>query len=78
MALQRAAWRQSDSVCQSLFLNPNDWRALQKLNAIKTPNKLQIGQIVRVPLVMVKQAAAPAEVVLLSCQAGILNADKVM
>ena len=60
------------------LLNPNDWRALQKLNAIKNPNKLQIGQVIRVPLVLVKQAAAPAEVVLVSGQAGILNADKVM
>ena len=60
------------------LLNPNDWRVLQKLNAIKNPNKLQIGQVVRVPLMLVKQAPAPAEVVLVSGQAGVVNADKVM
>ncbi len=80
-----AEWRYSarpgDNLIQfanRYLLNPNDWRALQKLNAIKNPNKLQIGQVIRVPLVLVKQAAAPAEVVLVSGQAGILNADKVM
>ena len=56
------------------LLNPNDWRVLQTLNAIKNPKKLQIGQIVRVPLVLVKQAPAPAEVLLVSGKAGILNA----
>ena len=60
------------------LLNPDDWRVLQKLNAIKNPKKLQIGQVVRVPLMLVKQAAAPAEVVLVSGQAGLLNADKTM
>lgn len=60
------------------LLNPDDWRVLQALNHIKNPKKLQIGQIVRVPLALVKQAPAPAEVVLVSGQAGLLNADKVM
>ena len=60
------------------LLNPDDWRVLQKLNTIKNPKKLQVGQIIRVPLILVKQGPAPAEVVLVSGQAGILNADKVM
>ncbi|MBC7756108.1 MAG: FecR domain-containing protein [Bdellovibrio sp.] len=60
------------------LLNPDDWRVLQKLNAIKNPKKLQVGQIVRVPLMLVKQAPAPAEVVLVSGQVAIINADKAM
>ncbi len=60
------------------LINPDDWRVLQKLNAIKNPKKLQIGQVIRVPLMLVKRGPASAEVVLVSGQAGILNADKVM
>ena len=80
-----AEWRYSarpgDNLIQfanRYLLNPNDWQVLQKLNAIKNPKKLQIGQVIRVPLMLVKQAAAPAEVVLVSGQAGLLNADKTM
>ena len=60
------------------LLNPNDWRALQKLNAIKNPEKLQIGQVIRVPLMLVKQGPAAAEVALVSGQAGLLNVEGVM
>ena len=58
------------------LLNPNDWRVLQKLNAIKNPEKLQIGQVIRVPLALVKQTPAPVEVILVSGQAGLVKADK--
>ena len=58
------------------LINPDDWVILQKLNQIKNPKKMQLGQIVRVPLSLVKQLPAPAEVALSSGQAGILKADK--
>ena len=60
------------------LLNPDDWHVLQKLNAIKNPKKLQVGQVIRVPLILVKQVPAPAEVALVSGQAGVLNAEGVM
>jgi hypothetical protein len=58
------------------LINPDDWVALQKLNNIKNPNRMRAGQIVRVPLALVKQLPAPAEVALSSGKAGILKADK--
>ena len=58
------------------LINPDDWRVLQKLNKIKNPQRMQLGQILRVPLHLVKQLAAPAEIVLATGQAGILKADK--
>lgn len=57
------------------LINADDWRALQKLNQIKNPHRLRPGQILRVPLHLVKQLPAPAEVVLSSGKAGILKAD---
>ena len=60
------------------LINPDDWRVLQKLNAIKNPKNLQIGQVIRVPLMLVKQGPAAAEVALVSGQAGLLNAEGVM
>jgi hypothetical protein len=58
------------------LINPDDWRVLQKLNKIKNPHHMQLGQILRVPLALVKQVPAPAEVVLATGQAGILKTDK--
>ena len=58
------------------LINPDDWRVLQTLNKIKNPQRMQLGQVLRVPLNLLKQLPAPAEVVLTSGQAGILLADK--
>ncbi len=57
------------------LINPDDWKVLQKLNNIKNPYRMQLGQVIRVPLNLVKQIAAPAEIVLASGNAGILMAD---
>ena len=57
------------------LINPDDWRLLQKLNQIKNPYRMQMGYMLRVPLHLVKQLPAPAEVVLVSGQAGILKID---
>jgi hypothetical protein len=61
---------------QRYLINPDDWQVLQRLNNIKNPRRMRLGQIVRVPLTLVKQLPAPAEVVLATGQAGILKADK--
>ena len=58
------------------LINPDDWHVLQKLNNIKNPQQMQLGKVLRVPLSLVKQSPAPAEIVLASGQAGILKADK--
>ena len=58
------------------LINPDNWLVLQKLNHIKNPRHMQLGKILRVPLSLVKQLPAPAEIVMVSGQAGILKADK--
>ncbi len=61
---------------QRYLINPDDWRVLQRLNKIRDPKHMPIGQVVRVPLDLVKQLPAPAEVALATGQAGILKSDK--
>ena len=58
------------------LINPDDWLVLQKLNNIKNPRHMQLGMFLRVPLSLVKQSPAPAEIIMVSGQAGILKADK--
>lgn len=77
-----AEWRYSARPGDSLIrfakqhlINPDDWRTLQILNKISTPHRMRAGQIIRVPLHLVKQLPAPAEVSLSSGNAGILKAD---
>jgi hypothetical protein len=48
------------------LLDPNDWRKLQTLNRIKNPNRMQLGSVVRVPLNMLKQRPASAEIIAIS------------
>ena len=57
------------------LINPDDWHVLQKLNQIKKPYRIKTGQMLRVPLHLVKQLPTPAEVALVSGQAGILKTD---
>ena len=58
------------------LINPDDWRILQKLNRIKDPYRMPVGSKMRVPLRLVKQGPASAEVILASGAAYILSADK--
>ncbi len=81
-ASNQAEWQYSvrpgDNLIQfanRYLINPDDWRALQVLNQIKNPKRMQTGQLIRVPLALLKQVPASAEVVLASGQAGILRAD---
>ena len=60
---------------QRYLINPDDWRVLQNLNHIKNPAHMPLGSILRVPLNLVKQNPASAEVTLASGQANIVNAD---
>lgn len=82
IASNEAEWRYSVRPGDSLIrfaeqhlINPNDWRTLQTLNKITTPHRMRAGQIIRVPLHLVKQLPAPAEVSLSSGNAGVLKAD---
>ena len=57
------------------LVNPDDWPVLQRLNHIKAPTRMMSGSVLRVPLNLVKQGAAAAQVVLASGQASIVQAD---
>ena len=57
------------------LLNPDDWHTLQNLNHIKNPYRMPIGSMLRVPLILMKQVPASAEVALATGKVGILNAD---
>lgn len=48
------------------LINADDWKALQRLNHIRNPYRLVIGSVVSMPLDLVKQSAASAEVVFVS------------
>ena len=48
---------------------------LQKHNQIKNPYRMPAGSVLRVPLALVKQVPAAAEVLTVSGQSGILNSD---
>lgn len=48
------------------LLNPNDWRQVQQLNAVKNPYKMPTGLVLKVPLVMVKHQPASADVLVVS------------
>ncbi|MES2579382.1 MAG: FecR domain-containing protein [Pseudomonadota bacterium] len=58
------------------LINPNDWPILQKLNRIKDPYRMPIGSKIRVPLHLVKQGPANAEVVSTVGAAFILKANQ--
>jgi hypothetical protein len=58
------------------LINPSDWHILQKLNRIKDPYRMPIGSKIRVPLHLVKQGPANAEVVSALGEAYILKANQ--
>ena len=74
----RYSMRPGDNLIQfsnRYLLNPDDWRALQNLNRVKNPYRMPIGSVLRVPLILMKQVPASAEVALATGKVGILNAD---
>ena len=63
------------NLSKKYLINPDDWHMLQKLNQIKNPYRMLVGSVLRVPLTLVKQVPAAAEVLIISGQSGILNSD---
>lgn len=51
---------------RAYLINPDDWKLLQKLNQVKNPFRMPVGSILKVPLALLKQGPAEAEVVLVS------------
>lgn len=50
------------------LLNPDDWKEVQRLNHIKDPFFMPAGKVLKVPLGLVKQRPASAEVIFVSGQ----------
>jgi len=53
------------------LINPDNWKAVQRLNQVKNPHRLHVGKVLYVPLGMVKQGPASAEVIFVSGQASL-------
>jgi hypothetical protein len=75
-ALAEAMWRYTVRPGDNLItlanqhlINADDWRVLQRLNHINDPYRLPIGSVLRIPLTLVKQYAASAQVTFVSGQA---------
>jgi hypothetical protein len=65
----RYSVRPGDTLIQfskQYLVNPDDWRKLQAINQIKNPFRLQAGKQIRVPLSLVKQQPASAEIVFIA------------
>jgi hypothetical protein len=51
------------------LINADDWTVLQRINHVNDPYRLPIGSVLQMPLALVKQSAASAEVIFVSGQA---------
>ena len=51
---------------RAYLINPDDWQLLQKLNQVKNPYRMPVGSILKVPLALLKQGPAEAEIVMVS------------
>lgn len=51
------------------LINADDWTVLQRINRVQDPYRLPIGSVLHMPLALVKQTAANAEVIFVSGQA---------
>lgn len=76
VAEQEAMWRYTTRPGDNLInlgkahlVNPDDWKILQQLNQIKSPYRMPVGQVLRIPLSLVKQEPASATVIFVSGQA---------
>ncbi len=75
----RYSVRKGDTLTQiaKQYLNDSaNWRMLQAHNKIKNPHDLYLGKVLRMPLSMLKQTLAPAEIVLISGVANIKWVDR--
>ena len=50
------------------LINPDNWKAMQSINQIKNPYRIPVGTVLQVPITLVKQTPASAEVILSSGQ----------
>ena len=57
------------------LINPDDWKVLQQLNQVKNPYQMQAGSTLNVPLKLVRQGAAEAEVMLATGDAQLENGN---
>jgi hypothetical protein len=74
----RYSVRPGDTLIQfsrQYLINPDDWRELQTLNQIKNPLRLQAGKQIRVPLRLVKQQPATAEIMFIAGTVQVKSAD---
>jgi hypothetical protein len=74
----RYSVRPGDTLIQfskQYLINPSDWRQLQTLNQIKNPLRLKAGQQLRVPLSLVKQQPASAEIVFIAGNVQVKSTD---
>lgn len=50
------------------LINPDNWKLMQSINQIKNPYRIPVGTVLQVPITLVKQIPASAEVTLASGQ----------
>ncbi len=50
------------------LINPDNWKVMQSINQIKKPYLIPVGTVLQVPITLVKQTPASAEVILSSGQ----------
>lgn len=48
------------------LINPDNWKVMQSINQIKNPYRIPVGTVLQVPITLVKQTPASAEVILSS------------
>jgi len=58
------------------LINPDDWKVVQRLNKIKNPYRMFAGKTLRVPLGLVKQRPAKAEIVFVNGAAYLQRSAK--
>ena len=57
------------------LINPDNWVELQRLNHIKDPYKMPVGLVLKVPIALVKQEPANAQIVSVSGDAKLITAN---
>lgn len=72
---QEVMWRYSVRPGDNLItlgkrhlINPDNWKVMQSINQIKNPYRIPVGTVLQVPISIVKQTPASAEVILSSGQ----------
>jgi hypothetical protein len=83
MAEQEAVWqytvRPGDNLItlgKTHLINPDDWKTLQQLNQVNNPYLMPVGKVLQIPLSLVKQGPASAEVIFVSGYAHLQESAK--